>query len=34
MFGKRILFSATAAAALLIGANAASACDVTVGLVM
>ena len=34
MFGKRILFTATAAAALLIGAGAASACEVTVGLVM
>jgi branched-chain amino acid transport system substrate-binding protein len=34
MFGKRILFTATAAAALLAGASMASACDVTVGLVM
>src|SRR3954468_551025 len=35
MFGKRILFTATAAAALLVGANAAMAdCEVTVGLVM
>jgi branched-chain amino acid transport system substrate-binding protein len=34
MFGKRILVSATAAAALLAGASMASACDVTVGLVM
>jgi branched-chain amino acid transport system substrate-binding protein len=34
MFGKKILFTATAAAALLMGAGAASACDVTVGLVM
>jgi branched-chain amino acid transport system substrate-binding protein len=34
MFGKRILFTATAAAALLVGAAAASACEVTVGLVM
>jgi branched-chain amino acid transport system substrate-binding protein len=35
MFGKRILFTATAAAALLVGASAAMAdCEVTVGLVM
>jgi branched-chain amino acid transport system substrate-binding protein len=35
MFGKRILFTATAAAALLVGASIASAdCEVTVGLVM
>jgi ABC-type branched-subunit amino acid transport system substrate-binding protein len=34
MFGKRILFTATAAAALLAGAGMASACEVTVGLVM
>jgi len=34
MFGKRILFTATAAAALLVGASVASACEVTVGLVM
>jgi ABC-type branched-subunit amino acid transport system substrate-binding protein len=34
MFGKRILFTATAAAALLVGASAASACEVTVGLVL
>jgi branched-chain amino acid transport system substrate-binding protein len=34
MFGKKILFTATAAAALLVAASAASACDVTVGLVM
>jgi branched-chain amino acid transport system substrate-binding protein len=34
MFGKKILFTATAAAALLMGAGAASACEVTVGLVM
>jgi ABC-type branched-subunit amino acid transport system substrate-binding protein len=34
MFGKRILFTATAAAALLVGASVASACEVTVGLVL
>jgi branched-chain amino acid transport system substrate-binding protein len=34
MFGKRILFTATAAAALLVSASVASACEVTVGLVM
>jgi len=35
MFGKKILFTATAAAALLVGASAAMAdCEVTVGLVM
>src|SRR3982750_3690260 len=35
MFGKKILLSATAAAALLVGAHAAMAdCEVTVGLVM
>jgi ABC-type branched-subunit amino acid transport system substrate-binding protein len=34
MFGKKILFTAAAAAALLVGAGAASACEVTVGLVM
>jgi branched-chain amino acid transport system substrate-binding protein len=34
MFGKRILFTASAAAALLAGAGMASACEVTVGLVM
>jgi ABC-type branched-subunit amino acid transport system substrate-binding protein len=34
MFGKRILFTASAAAALFVCASAASACEVTVGLVM
>jgi branched-chain amino acid transport system substrate-binding protein len=34
MFGKKFLLTATAAAALLVGASAASACEVTVGLVM